>query len=188
MSLGTFHSYNPGHWTFRKVPAAPVSRTGHEEMLPPRGHFLELQLQTWPLEALQSPEACEAVNEAALQQCSQIGHGKQLLNESQEVHFKWSVSISLFKRIKRKERLLHIRQDLCVCLFFVLVAQWCPTLYDPTDCSPPGSSVHGISPGKNTGVGCHSLLQGIFPTQGSNLDLPHCRQTFHCLSHCAVLS
>ena len=36
------------------------------------------------------------------------------------------------------------------------------------DCSLPGSSVHGDSPGKNTGVGCHSLLQGIFPTQGSN--------------------
>ena len=32
-------------------------------------------------------------------------------------------------------------------------------------CSPPGSSVHGDSPGKNTGVGCHLLLQGIFPTQ-----------------------
>ena len=31
-----------------------------------------------------------------------------------------------------------------------------------------GSSVHGDSPGKNTGVGCHTLLQGIFPTQGSN--------------------
>ena len=36
------------------------------------------------------------------------------------------------------------------------------------DCSPPGSSVHGDSPGKNTGVGCHALLQGIFPIQGSN--------------------
>ena len=32
------------------------------------------------------------------------------------------------------------------------------------------------SPGKNTGVGCHSLLQGIFLTQGSNLGLPHCRK------------
>ena len=32
------------------------------------------------------------------------------------------------------------------------------------------------SPGKNTGVGCHFLLQGIFPTQGSNPGLPHCRQ------------
>ena len=36
------------------------------------------------------------------------------------------------------------------------------------DCSLPGSSVHGDSPGKNTGVGCHALLQGIFPTQGLN--------------------
>ena len=38
----------------------------------------------------------------------------------------------------------------------------------PLDCSQPGSSVRGDSPGKNTGVGGHSLLQGIFPTQGSN--------------------
>ena len=49
--------------------------------------------------------------------------------------------------------------------------QSCPTLYDPTDCCLPGSSVHGDSPGKNTGVCCHALLQGIFPTQGSNLHL-----------------
>ena len=47
-----------------------------------------------------------------------------------------------------------------------LVTRSCPTLCDPTDCSPPGSSVHGDSPGKNTRVGCHALLQGIFPTQG----------------------
>ena len=38
-------------------------------------------------------------------------------------------------------------------------------------------------PGKNTGVGCHFLLQAIFPTQGSNLGLPHCRQSFYHLSH-----
>ena len=43
----------------------------------------------------------------------------------------------------------------------------CPALCDPEDCSPPGSSIHGDSPGKNTGVGCHFLLQGIFWTQGS---------------------
>ena len=39
------------------------------------------------------------------------------------------------------------------------------------------------SPGKSTGVGCHFLLQGIFPTQGSNLGLSHCRQTLYPLSH-----
>ena len=45
------------------------------------------------------------------------------------------------------------------------------TLSDPMDCGPPGSSVHGDSPGKNTGVGCHAFLQGIFPTQGLNSGL-----------------
>ena len=37
--------------------------------------------------------------------------------------------------------------------------------------------------GKNTEVGSYSLLQGIFPTQGSNLGLPHCRQILYQLSH-----
>ena len=44
------------------------------------------------------------------------------------------------------------------------------------------------SPGKNTGVDCLSLLQGIFPTQGLNLGLPHCRQILYCLSHLGSLS
>jgi len=65
-----------------------------------------------------------------------------------------------------------------------LVAQSCLMLFDPVDCSLPGSSIHGDSPGKNSGVGCHALLQGIFPTQGSNPGLPHCRQILYCLSHC----
>ena len=43
------------------------------------------------------------------------------------------------------------------------VTQSCPTLSDPTDCSPPGSSVRGDSPSKNTGVGCQALLQGRSP-------------------------
>ena len=47
------------------------------------------------------------------------------------------------------------------------------------DCSLPGSSVHEGSPGKNTGVSCYALLQGIFPAQGSNPGLPHCRQTLY---------
>ena len=48
-----------------------------------------------------------------------------------------------------------------------LAAQLCLTLCNPMDCSPPGSSVHGDSPGKNTEVGCHALHKGIFPTRGS---------------------
>ena len=46
---------------------------------------------------------------------------------------------------------------------------------------PASSFVHGIF--QNTGVGRHSLLQGIFPTQAQNPGLPHCRQTLYCLSH-----
>ena len=56
-----------------------------------------------------------------------------------------------------------------------LITQSCLTLCDPMDCSLPGSFVHGDSPGKHTGVGCHALHQGIFPTQGSNRGLLHCR-------------
>ena len=51
------------------------------------------------------------------------------------------------------------------------------------DCSPPGSSVHLDSPGKNTGAGCHFLLQGIFPTQGLNPGLLYFRQILYPLSY-----
>ena len=51
----------------------------------------------------------------------------------------------------------------------VKVAQSCPTLCDPVDGSPPGSTGNPQDfPGKNTGVGSHSLLHGIFPTLGWN--------------------
>ena len=63
------------------------------------------------------------------------------------------------------------------------VAQSCPTLCDPVDCSLPGSFRPWNFPGKSTGVGCHFLFQEIFPTQGSNPCLSHCRQTLYHLSH-----
>ena len=50
------------------------------------------------------------------------------------------------------------------------------------ECSQSGSSVHGIFHAR-TGVDCRFLLQGIFPTQGSNPGLPHCRQILYHLSH-----
>ena len=64
-----------------------------------------------------------------------------------------------------------------------LVAQSCSPLCHPMDCSPPGSSVHGDSPGKSTGVGCHALLQGIFPNQVLNPGPPHCGWILYWLSH-----
>ena len=67
----------------------------------------------------------------------------------------------------------------CACL----VAQSCPALCDPMDCNPPGSSVHVDSSEKNTGVGCHALLPGIFSTQGSNPGLPRCGLILYHLNH-----
>ena len=65
----------------------------------------------------------------------------------------------------------------CVCVCVCARAhmlQSCPTLCDPVDYGSPGSSIHGDSPDKNTGVGCHFLLLwGIFPTLGSNPLLLH---------------
>ena len=55
----------------------------------------------------------------------------------------------------------------------VKVSQLCPIFCKPMDCSLLCS---WNSPGKNTGVGSRSLLQGIFPTQELNPGLPHCRQ------------
>ena len=72
----------------------------------------------------------------------------------------WDILFSLINNVSAKS--LHL----------------CLILCDPMDYGLPGSSVHGDSPGKNTGIGCHGFLQGIFLTQGSNPGLPHCRRFF----------
>ena len=64
-----------------------------------------------------------------------------------------------------------------------LVTQLCPPLCNPMYCSPPGYSVHGDSLGKNIRVSGHALLQGIFPTQGSNLGLSHGSQILYYINH-----
>ena len=71
---------------------------------------------------------------------------------------------------------------LCFQTFLCEVAQLCLTL------RPHGVWPHGLhspwnSPGQNTGVGSHFFLQGIFPAQGLNPGLPHCRQILYQLSH-----
>ena len=72
----------------------------------------------------------------------------------------------------------NVLLDYSVCAVLCLVAQSYLTVCDPIDCSLSGSSVHGDSPGKNTGVGCHALLQGIFPTQGSKPGFTHSGRFF----------
>ena len=79
----------------------------------------------------------------------------------------------------KSEHYILLYRNVCCVLSRSVNVQLCNAI----DCSPPGFSVHGDSPGKNIGVGCHALLQGIFLTQGSNPDLPHCRHILYCLSH-----
>ena len=80
---------------------------------------------------------------------------------SQEVGHNWATELNWTElNWKKVMQLKYLEQ----CLVLCLAAQSCPTLCNPMDCSPPGSSVHGASPGKNSGGGCHALHQGIFPT------------------------
>ena len=64
-----------------------------------------------------------------------------------------------------------------------MVTQSCHTLCHSMDCSPPGCPVRGDSPSKNTGVVAVPSSRWIFPTQGSNPGLPHCRWIVYRLSH-----
>ena len=73
------------------------------------------------------------------------------------------IKINLYSYVCIGYILFNISASISNAVCAVLVAQSCLTLCDPTGCS------HGDSPGKNTGVGCHALLQGIFPTQEDSL-------------------
>ena len=84
------------------------------------------------------------------------------------IFFKLLIYMSVYEDVFSVNFLFVVFSFLLVLFFLCLVSQSCPTLCDLVDSSPSGSSVHGDSPGKKTGVGCHALLQGIFPTQGWN--------------------
>ena len=81
----------------------------------------------------------------------------------QRVSKKRNFKLQNFKEVKKVEK--------CSVFSHSVV----PNSADPVDFRPPGSPAHGDSPGKNTGVGRHGFFQGIFPTQGSNAGLLHCR-------------
>ena len=71
---------------------------------------------------------------------------------------------------------IYIYVCVCVCVCVCLVTQLCLTPYNTMDCR---LLCPWESPGKNTRVGCHALLQGILPTQGLNPGVPHCRWYTH---------
>ena len=65
----------------------------------------------------------------------------------------------------------------------MLVAQSCPILRDPMDCSPPGSFVHGTLQARIREWVAMASSRGFFPTERLHLGLSHCRQALNCLSH-----
>ena len=73
--------------------------------------------------------------------------------------------------------------DLAIPCVHAKLLQSCPTLCNSRDCSLPGSSVHGILQARILQWVAISFIQGIFPIQGSNLGLLHCRQVVYHLSH-----
>ena len=89
----------------------------------------------------------------------------------------WVAPHSMAHRfIELDKAVIQLISLVCLCL----VTQ---PLCDHVDYSPPGSSVHENAPDKNTRVGYQALLQGIFPTQGLNPGLLHCRQFLYYLSY-----
>ena len=110
---------------------------------------------------------------------------KNLLKQFLIRHLKYMVNLFLFSKINnylavprgQRNLIFNVWDDIMKSLYiYVQLLQSCSALCNPMDCSPPGSSVHGDFLGKNTGVGCHSLLQGIFLIQGPNPGLLHCGQ------------
>ena len=77
-------------------------------------------------------------------------------------------------RVVFKRKNSHGPPELTSIIFVVVVVCACSIVSDslrPHGLQPTGLLCPWDSPGKNTGVGCHALLQGIFPTQGLNLHL-----------------
>ena len=95
-------------------------------------------------------------------------------NTQRDMRKRCTLQICNTKVKKKSDNNLNVHQ-ICCCL----VSKSCLILCDLMDCSPLGSSVHGDSPGKNTGEGNHFLLQGIFLTQGLNTHLLHCQEILY---------
>ena len=95
---------------------------------------------------------------------------KEQLHPEAEIRLLWLLERWARARFSCVLLLVLGFSGMCVC---GVSAQSCVTLCNPGDCSPPGSSVHGISQARRLEEGCHFLLQRIFLTQGLNPSLFH---------------
>ena len=105
---------------------------------------------------------------------SHIGNPKGWICGSMIIIHKWILQGCWIQDQLKSIVFLHVCVCVCVCVC-VLVAQPCPPLCETMDCSLPGSSVHGILQARILEWVAIPFSRRIFPNQGSNLDLPHCR-------------
>ena len=132
----------------------------------------------WPTPRLLTHRSCKMINCVALN-CYICGDS--FCSHRNRIHF--SPTLPAFCSFFKKFLSIWLSQVLMVAWKVkVLVAQSCPTL-QPHGLSPASllcpCKNTGILPGQNTGMVCHSLIQGIFPPQGLNPGLLHCRQILY---------
>ena len=116
------------------------------------------------------------VNHIPLHECLGSLFGLVLANTAMNIF----ICFHLYVKADLSDRSLKVKS--LVKGYMCLVTQLSPTLFNPKDCSPPGSSVYGFSR-QEYWNGLHTLLQGIFLTQGLNPGFQHYRQIFYWLSH-----
>ena len=115
-----------------------------------------------------------------------FSHLPPLVNHKSDP-FLWRLSLKLWKYLLPHQNfylfVYFIIQSLflLVMLHLWLLGKWSCSVM--SDSATPWLLCPWDFPGNSTGVDCHFLLQGIFPTHGSNPGLPHCRQMLYCLSH-----
>ena len=114
-------------------------------------------------------------NQGSLSQCRySLGSSDSLLPSHVSTHSTFAIPSQLRT---------YAREPCTKCVYACSVTQSCPALCNPMDCSPPGSSVLGIFQARILEWVCHFLLQGIFPSQGSNPYLLHGQVDSLPLSH-----
>ena len=141
-------------------------------------HFTDVRperLSNWPKVAQQSHDVslgpCSLG--CVLRRCFSVGlHGRCSRLAVNVFNRRKKERKSIDKKKENSHPRAHVSIFLVTFLCFCSVTQSCPALCDPVDCSPPGSLSTGFFREEHW-AGCHALLQGIFPTQGSKLCLLH---------------
>ena len=123
------------------------------------------------------------VSQSLLQRIFPTPESKWDLLHCRQILYHTTLQILQFLLLKYYQMSLIFFLILFLCVYVcVSYSVMSESLQPHEQYSPPDSSVHGDFPGQNTGVDCHSLLQGIFPTEGANPCLLLCRQILHHLS------